>query len=136
MTPARLHLPLFLAVTLGITVQPSEAIAGSLAVRAEEFGTQWPLTMRAGNLSCDPLGGGMGLLWFTPSDGRYAGQRFALNGLAMSRQRTPQIELIWRVDESIARGLRRHGVRFGSHNPPPRISMAPLTERGLSLCRQ
>lgn len=124
------------AVFLLVAGRPSLANAGSVFVTADEFGSQWPLTVRSGTLMCAPLGGGLGLLWFTPADGRYAGQRFALNGLAVARQRTPQIELIWRVDESIVRSSRRYGIRFGPNNPMPRMSMTPLTERGIPLCSE
>lgn len=130
------HPILTFAVFLLTAGRPSIASAGSVFVTADEFGSQWPLTVRSGTLMCTPTGGGLGLLWFTPADGRYTGQRFALNGLAVARQQTPQIELIWRADESIVRTSRRFGIRFGPNNPMPRMRMTPLTERGLSLCSQ
>jgi hypothetical protein len=130
------HRMKFAVLCFSILAWSHEAIAVATIVRSEEFGSEWPLTVRSGTLECTRLEGGLNMLWFTPTDGRYAGQRFALNGLAVARQRVPQIELIWRVHEDIVRQSRRYGVRFGPSKPVPRVSMFPLIQRGLQLCSE
>jgi hypothetical protein len=82
-------------------------------VRAEDFGDSWPLTVSEGRLACER---GMAVVFTDPS-----GNRYAVNGMAMTWDLGADIDPIWR------------------DNPNPdlgglKVNIGPLIDRGLDLC--
>jgi hypothetical protein len=79
------------------------------------MGSEWPLTVDRGELSCNGSGG-VGEVVFTSKDGT----EYSVNGLAKGTGKYTDIMDIWADDPSVS-GLK--------------IDMGPLTEKGLSLCK-
>lgn len=89
------------------TVTPQESDAAYLT--RTEFGEAWPLTVDRVQVFCTGNGG------IIVADGE---QRYALNGAAQSQ--APAINPIWKENPEI---------------PGTKINIAPLIERGQTLCR-
>jgi hypothetical protein len=88
-------------------------------VERSEFGDPWPLTVEAGDLSCEPPGA----VFFT-----VGGVRYSVNGLAKARRfNARDIEPIWARDEEL--------IRTTKGTADFRKSIGPLIERGRELCR-
>ena len=88
---------------------------GQVAVRHEDFGEEWPLTVEAGTIRCEPPS----IVTFSASDGRI----FGVNGMGMAHH--SQIDPIWADDPSPtgrAAKLKK--------------SIGPLISLGLFLCKQ
>lgn len=83
-------------------------------VSSDEFGADWPLTVDSGDLSCEGSNG-FGAVVFTDPDGN----EYGVNGVAAGQGYSP-IDPIWKDDPELA-GLK--------------ISIGPLIDRGLSLCK-
>lgn len=88
-----------------VTVQESDAAY----LTRVEFGEAWPLTVDRVQVFCTGNGG------IVVADGA---QRYALNGAAQSQ--APAINPIWKDNPEI---------------PGTKINIAPLIERGQTLCR-
>lgn len=83
-------------------------------VSSDEFGADWPLTVDSGDLRCEGSDG-FGAVVLTDPDGN----EYGVNGVALS-QGYPPIDPIWKDNPELA-GLK--------------ISIGPLIDRGLSLCK-
>jgi len=110
---------IFLGVIAMITCSYfSLSHAGSAQVSQSDFGSNWPLTVSKGTLSCAPLGGDLGIVTFSEN-----GKTYAVNGLAKGRAKQNgwrAIDEIWKANPSV---------------PGTKINIGPLIDRGLSLCK-
>ena len=75
-----------------------------------EYGRDWPLTVPSGIVRCE----GAGEVYFEAE-----GTTYAVNGLALGRDRAPEIDRIWAPDPDF-KGLK--------------IDIGPIIDRGLDLC--
>ena len=83
-----------------------------------DFGKQWPLTVEAGVVSCEPLGANtrLGSVIFMDPEGK----RYAVNGTAIAHYPgLPVIDHIWAPDPKV---------------PGLKIDISPVIDRGLELC--
>ena len=95
----------------------STAYAGSARVTQSDFGSNWPLTVSNGTLSCSPLGD-LGIVTFSANEKTYA-----VNGIAKGRAKQNgwrPIDEIWKANPTV---------------PGTKINIGPLIDKGLSLCK-
>jgi Protein of unknown function (DUF2511) len=83
----------------------------SAEVSRAEFGNAWPLTVESGTVSCEPPSS----VVFTDD----SGNRYAVNGTAMSATDYPDIDAIWAPNPEI------DGTK---------IDISPILDTGLDLC--
>lgn len=105
MWAARVATTLGFAIVVGCAAAPP-----GLSVSRAEFGDSWPLTVDRGTLRCEAPGA---VIFQAPD-----GSDYAVNGLASS-QGYPGIDPIWADDPDPL---------------IPKLSIAPLVDRGLALC--
>lgn len=91
---------------------------GSMAVRREDLGDEWPLTVARGTLRCTGSAR-LGAVTFEAPNGRV----YAVNGTARSRPGTREIDPIWAPSRDPI--LRDMGGR---------VSIGTLIALGLALC--
>lgn len=82
-------------------------------ITEDEYGEEWPLTVEAARLWCQPP-----QLVLLEADG----QTYAVNGAAQSHLNYPAIDPVWRDDPDMPAGV------------DARVSIAPLIRRGLGMC--
>src|SRR3712207_2618332 len=80
-------------------------------VTADEFGSDWPLTVDEGHLNCE----GAGAVTFTDPDGN----TYAVNGTAQGATDYAEIDEIW---------------ADSSNDFAPKKNIGPLIDRGLEIC--
>lgn len=110
-----------LLFTFAASLCAASAFAASSTVSQNDMGAAWPLTVKSGVLACQPLdsGGRVQLVTFTAADGK----TYAVNGTAKGHAKSRgwlEIRPIWKDDPAI---------------PGLKISIGPLIDRGLALCR-
>ncbi len=76
----------------------------------QQLGKRWPLTVTSGVVRCE----GAGEVYFEAQ-----GTTYAVNGLALGRDRAPEIDRIWAPDPEL-KGLK--------------IDIGPIIDKGLDLC--
>jgi len=113
-------------VALSLLIIPPLACADSIKISKAEYGSKWPFTVSEGKLSCKSfghMGNGdpIGAITFTVKNKTYA-----VNGTATAPRRRAEngwrkLEEIWKIDYP--------------GNPPLRVNMGPIIERGLTLCK-
>lgn len=89
-----------------------------------EYGKHWPFTVSYGQLACS----GAGAITFTAH-----GKTYAVNGLATSDNKYSNIREIWKDDSETehAKYMRKQG----RPDLVPKISIGPIIDRGLKLCK-
>jgi hypothetical protein len=88
--------------------------ANEAHMRRADLGTDWPLTVDEGTVSCEGIGERLGEVYFTAE-----GTTYAVNGLAQGASDGPDIDEIW------ADNLEMEGLK---------INIGPIIDRGLDLC--
>ncbi|HOW75701.1 MAG TPA: DUF2511 domain-containing protein [Candidatus Competibacteraceae bacterium] len=111
---------IFFWAIISLNTQKSTSIsyAGGVEITESEYGEEWPLTVKKGTLNCTSLGT-LGIITFTVN-----GITYAVNGTAKARARQNdwrEINEIWRDNPN---------PQYG-----PKINIAPLVQKGLSLCK-
>lgn len=107
--------------------------ADGLLITASDFGDKWPFTVNEGYVLCPD---GVSVI-FVSDDKKYA-----LNGVADTRG-FPSINTIWRYDPDMIKMQKE--IAKTEHKsleeiqkimgPPPRISISPILNAGLTLCK-
>lgn len=106
------------------SVSFTASAGGSVEISANEFGKKWPFTVASGKLMCaDP-----GAVTFAAN-----GKVYAVNGLAKSNRKNAEIREIWKDDSESAHA--QYMLKQGRPDLVPKISIAPIIDRGLILCR-
>lgn len=101
------------------------ATAGnSIEISTAEFGDKWPFTVSSGKLMCSPPGS----VTFAANEKVYA-----VNGLAKSNRRNADIREIWKDDTESQHA--QYMLKQGRPDLVPKISISPIIDRGLKLCR-
>jgi hypothetical protein len=93
-------------------------------ISADEYGKQWPFTVSRGQLACS----GSGAVTFTAN-----GKTYAVNGLAKSDRRNSNIEEIWKSDSDSE--LAKYMLNKNRPDLVPKISIGPIIDSGLKLCK-
>lgn len=111
---------IFFWAIISLNTQKSTSIsyAGGVQITESEYGEEWPLTAKEGTLNCTSLGT-LGIITFTAN-----GITYAVNGTAKARARQSgwrEINEIWKDNPN---------PQYG-----PKINIAPLVQKGLSLCK-
>jgi uncharacterized protein DUF2511 len=111
------------ALTLILVSLPwaSSVARSGVEVTAAEYGDKWPFTVERGLLRCEPPG----RVVF-----RVDSTDYAVNGLASSRYL--KIDSIWRVNTKMQEAFKAAGAETDF---VPRISIGPMIQRGLELCK-
>lgn len=96
------------------------AFAASAKISKADLEFDWPLTVDAGVLTCEPLPGNakLQLVTFTTN-----GKTYALNGIAKGHVKSRgwgEIGPIWKENASV---------------PGTKMGIGPLITRGISLCK-
>jgi len=112
-----------IVVVLSMFNLPAQA-ARTETISEGEYGKQWPFTVSSGQLSCS----GAGAVTFTAN-----GKTYAVNGLAKSDHKNSDIEKIWKSDSDS--DLAKYVLKQGRPDLVPKISIAPIIDRGLKLCK-
>lgn len=89
-----------------------------MQITESEYGEEWPLTVKEGTINCKSLGT-LGIITFNAN-----GIIYAVNGTAKARARQNgwrEINEIWKDNPN---------PQYG-----PKINIAPLVQKGLSLCK-
>jgi len=87
-------------------------------VSKEDLRTKWPLTVKAGLLTCEATEAGgleLQIVTFIAPEG----DQYALNGTAQSQTDLPAIDPIWK-DDALVEGVK--------------LNIGPLVDAGLALC--
>ena len=98
--------------------------ASSENIAAKDYGNQWPFTVTGGKLVCTQPGA----VTLVAN-----GKSYAVNGLAKSDNRNVDIAEIWKADSESDHA--KYMLKKGRPDLVPKISIAPVIERGLQLCR-
>lgn len=96
------------------------AAASSSPISKSQFPANWPLMVDAGTLSCEPAPGSPNLRLVTFTSGA---KTYALNGTVSgqaAKRGWLQVKPIWRDNPAIS------GTK---------VSIGPLIDRGLTLCK-
>lgn len=96
------------------------AAAATSPISKSQFPADWPLTVDAGTLNCEPVPGSPNLQLVTFTSGA---KTYALNGTAggqAAKRGWLEVRPIWRDNPAIA------GTK---------LSIGPLINRGLALCK-
>jgi hypothetical protein len=101
------------AVAVVLVLGACSGAAKGEKVTAEEFGSDWPLTVDEGHLNCE----GAGAVTFTDP----GGTTYAVNGTAQGATDYPEIDAIW---------------ADSNDNFAPKKNIGPLIDRGLDLCEE
>jgi len=105
-------------VTLVFVVSMSACSQPDVEVTEQEWGSKWPFTVSSGRLECK----GQAVIFHAN------GQSYAVNGVAKQRGYA-SIDSIWREDPEMKQALG------GKADVGPKVSVGPIIERGLSLCK-
>lgn len=120
-------LPLILLVVLGVGAAGcggNDSSDGAMLgfVSANDFGKDWPFTVSEGAISCTGDGTVDALVFRPTDDSPYAGETFALNGLATSSYPdAAPIDPIWKHQKG---------------NKTLRMSLGPMIAAGHDVCAQ
>lgn len=90
-------------------------------ISKEMFGDKWPFTVESGTLECKGYA-----VFFIHNNIRYG-----VNGTSHSKQ-DKDIDAIWKYNEEMMKALKELGDTEG---PYPKISIGPIVDRGLKLCK-
>jgi len=113
------------AINLILSLAPVAAKSASgEVISASEYGSKWPFAVSSGRLECE----GIGAVTFAVN-----GKTYAVNGLAMSDRKNANIHAIWKVDTDS--DVARYMTEQGRPDLVPRISIGPIIDRGLKLCK-
>ncbi|MCA9233193.1 MAG: DUF2511 domain-containing protein [Planctomycetales bacterium] len=97
----------------------SAPLAASSEISRSDLGEDWPLSVPAGTLRCDPLPGSSTSKLVTFQAGSKV---YALNGIARGHAKSKgwhEIDAIWSEDPEV---------------PGLKLNIQPLIQRGLALC--
>lgn len=98
-------------------------------ISIEDFGDRWPFSVDSGTLSCVSY---KAVVFETN------GIKYAVNGMAGNKKIYSKIEAIWKIDEKSVKDMenvlkkRWDTKAMGSK---PRISINPIIDLGLTLCK-
>ena len=109
-------------------IATTNAAAGERIIKQGEFGDKWPFTVSEGLLECE----GPSVVTF-----RANGRTYAVNGMALSRN-FADVKPIWRYDMKMIEGLAKAldmTIEETKRTNPIRISIGPIIDAGLTLCR-
>lgn len=99
---------------------PLVSLAASISVSQDQFKDSWPLAVTSGTLKCEPVPGSPKMHLVTFSSG---GKVYALNGIARGHAKKRgwlEVRSIWKDNPEI---------------PGAKISIGPLIDHGLGLCK-
>lgn len=115
---------IFAIIMVSFLIPAEAGSKWSELISADEYGSKWPFTVTSGRLECS----GAGDVTFVVD-----GKTYAVNGLAMPDRKNANINAIWKADADS--DIAKHMIKQGRPDLIPKVSISPIIDRGLKLCK-